>query len=268
VGEPVRGGVEQRPAPQVVDDDRAVAVCQRGDLRRIGRLREARLGEVRWMDPEDDLRPAFGERRFEVDGARPVGRPDLDQPRPGPPNDLRNPDTAADLDELATADRHATAAGQPDCECHGRCVVVRDQRVLCAGQRNQRTLGRPKAMPAPAAVPVQLEEQVLGGGPLGGRGHLRGPRRSAEVRVDDHTRGVDDGHERVSPRTCPLVHSCDGEGRQGFGLAGGIACRERGTLLGDHLADDLRPDIRFDRSIQSLAHAREHALDARRSGSV
>ena len=72
------------PRAEVVDDERAVRVGDRGERRRVGRLREPLLAEVRRVDPQDEPRPAVGEHLLEVGGARPVRRPDLDQPRAGP----------------------------------------------------------------------------------------------------------------------------------------------------------------------------------------
>ena len=180
VGQPEGGRLEQRPAPEVVDDDRAVLVGERGELDRIGRLDEAGLREVRRMDAEDDGRPAVGERRLEVGGARPVRRPDLDQPRAGPPDDLRDPDAAADLDQLAARDRDAVLAGQPDREDERRRVVDRDERVLGAGQRDEVVLGGAEPRAAPAGVPVELEQRVGPGG--AGRRLDRGRPATARAR--------------------------------------------------------------------------------------
>ena len=81
-----------------------------------GRLDEAGLREVRRMDAEDDRRPPVRERRLEVGGASPVRRADLDQPGARSPDDLRDADAAADLDQLAARDRDPVLAGQPDRE--------------------------------------------------------------------------------------------------------------------------------------------------------
>ena len=62
--------------------------------------------------------------RLEVRDPRPVRRPDLDQPRPGPPDDLRDPHAAADLDELAARHGHAAARarrGRPRARPPRRC---------------------------------------------------------------------------------------------------------------------------------------------------
>ena len=83
---------------------------------------------------------------LEVGDASPVRRPDLDEPGAGPADDVRDPDAAADLDELAARDDDpAAAAGKPDREGEGRRVVVGDERVFGAGQRDEVVLGDPGA---------------------------------------------------------------------------------------------------------------------------
>ena len=130
------------PLPEVVDDDRAVAVRDRGDLGRVRRLGEPGHREVRGMDAKDGAGAALGERRLEVLRPRPVRRPDLDQPRAGPPDDLGDADPAADLDELASRHDHAAPTRETDGQRDRGGVVVRDERVLGAGQRDQVLLGR------------------------------------------------------------------------------------------------------------------------------
>ena len=137
VGEAVAGGVEERAAAEVVDDDRTVLVGDPRDLDRVRRLDEAGLREVRRVDPEHDRGLAQGERTVEVGGACSVRRPDLDQPRAGPAHDLGDPDATADLDQLAARHRDPATAGQPDRERERGRVVDRDQRVLGAGQRDE-----------------------------------------------------------------------------------------------------------------------------------
>ena len=62
--------------------------------------------------------------------------------RAGAPDDLGDPDAAADLDELAARhDDAAAAPGEADGEGERRRVVVRDERVLGAGQRDEVVLG-------------------------------------------------------------------------------------------------------------------------------
>ena len=84
----------------VVDDARLVPLSGGDDLRGVGRLDEPGLAEVRRVDAEDEASGPVLQHGLEVRGPRPIRRPDLDEPRAGPPDDLRDPDAAADLDEL------------------------------------------------------------------------------------------------------------------------------------------------------------------------
>ena len=156
------------PEPEVVDDDRAVTVGELGDRGRIGRLGEAGHREVRRVDAQDRAGAALGERRLEVGAPGAVGRPDLDEPRAGPPDDVGDPHAAADLDELPARDDDPAATGEPDRERQRGGVVVRDERVLGAGQRDEVVLGDAGARAAPAGRPVELEQQRVGR-QLGGR---------------------------------------------------------------------------------------------------
>ncbi len=147
------------------------------------------------MDAEDQadscLRIVEGNR--EVGDARPIRRPNLDEPDAGAAKDLRDPDAAADLDELAARHDHTPAsAREPDRQGDRGGIVRDDERVLGTGQRDEVLLAEPEAPAAPAGGPVQLEEERPGGCPaccLDGR---RRPGRAPEVRVDEHAGGIDD----------------------------------------------------------------------------
>ena len=86
VGQPEARGVEQRAGAEVVDDDRAVAVRDGRQLRRVGRLHEPGLGEVRRVDAQHELRAAVGEDRLEVGHAGAIRRSHLDEPRARAPD--------------------------------------------------------------------------------------------------------------------------------------------------------------------------------------
>ena len=130
----------------------------------FGRLDEPGLREVRWMDAQDDGRPPVRERRFEVGGAGPVRRPDLDEARAGSSDDLRDADATADLDQLAARDRDAMLAGQPDREHESRGVVDGDEGVLGAGQRDQVVLHGTEPGTAMPGGPVEFEQRIGAGG--------------------------------------------------------------------------------------------------------
>jgi hypothetical protein len=151
------------------------------------------------MDAEDNARAAFGEGRLVIVGAGPVRRPDLDELRPGSPDDLRDPDSPTDLDELAAADDDAaTAPGEADGQGDSGRVVVRDERVLRTRQGNEVLFGRPEPRAATPRIPIELEEEVVAGGGLGGLDRRLRPRGASEVRVDDDAGRIDRRHEGVA----------------------------------------------------------------------
>ena len=104
---------------------------------RVGRLDEALLSEVRSMDAQDEGGPAVLQRLLVVGSSRPIGGPDLDEASAGAPDDLGDPHAAADLDELAARDDHASPPGQAGREGERRGVVVGHQGVLGAGEGDE-----------------------------------------------------------------------------------------------------------------------------------
>ena len=149
------------PLPEVVDDERAVPMRGRGERRRVGRLDEPVLAEVRRVDPQDQPRPAVGERRLEVGDAGPVRRPDLDQLRARAPHDLRDPDAAADLDQLAAAHRDAAATRQPARRARRprRCSSTMSASSAPVSAMRCSSASRIAAA-APAGRAVELEERA------------------------------------------------------------------------------------------------------------
>ena len=128
---------------------------------------------------------------------RAVGGADLDQPGSAGSQDVRNAEAAADLDKLAARDDHLAVARQGhQAEQDGRGVVVDHQRVLGAGQAAQQIHRVDVARAALAGIQVVLQVAVAAAGHLHGR--LRGvaERRPAQVGVDQHPGGVDNGAQR------------------------------------------------------------------------
>jgi len=101
---------------EVVDDDGPVRMGEVGDLTLVGGFGEPGHREVRRMDAQDRFRSAIGQRAFEVGSSRAVGGPDLDKLRAGAPDDVRDPDATADLDELPARDRDPSTAHEGDSE--------------------------------------------------------------------------------------------------------------------------------------------------------
>ena len=167
------------------------------ELARVGRLREPVLAEVRRVDAQDEPRPAVGEHLLEVGDPRPVRRAHLDQPRAGPPDDLRDPDAAADLDQLAAATRRRRRRpARPTASASAAALLVTTSASSApvSATRCSSALAIPAA--AAARLAVELEEQRPRGGV--GRAAIAAsrPRRPPEVRVDDHAGRVE---TRVGP---------------------------------------------------------------------
>ena len=249
-----RGGIEERAAPEIVDDDRAVSMGDRGHLGDIGRLGEAGHREVRWMDAQRDLRPAFGQGSLVIGGTRPVGRPDLDETRARASDDLGDPHTSADLDELAARDDHSAATSESDGHRHGRRVVVGDEGVLRAGQGDKVVLGHARTGPPTARGAIELEEEVAAGKPgCRVRDAIR-PRRPAQVRVDDDPSRVDD---RLDARAREALQA----GASVPGQLGGVTWRcpiGEASTLG---IDDGAGDVRQCRRIRGRAVRPQHRQD-------
>jgi hypothetical protein len=158
---PARSGSVAGARPtRVVDDDRAVpmAPARRARGPRAPR-REAALREVRRMDPEDDARGAVPSG-LEVAprGSGSSSRPRRARARRGGRSRecaRRRRSRPAPRARPPLPDR----ARQPDGEREAGGVVVRDERVLGAGQGDQVLLGEPEPRATPAGRPVDLEEQ-------------------------------------------------------------------------------------------------------------
>ena len=208
-GEPLRGHrLVARARSAAVGEQRAGARGRRGRSRRgDGRSRPARprrrvsvkpcLAEVRRVDAQDGPRRAAREDLLEVRDPRPVRRPDLDQLAAGPPDDLRDPDAAADLDELAARHGHAAPAARPARPraptAAALLFVTSASSAPVSATRCSSACAEPRA--AAAGPAVELEEQVGAGGRRGGLDRRARPRRAPEVRVDDHAGRVDHGLE-------------------------------------------------------------------------
>ncbi len=200
------------------------------------------------------------------DGARPVRRPDLDEPRAGPPDDLRDPHAAADLDELAARDDDAAPAGQPDRERQGRRVVVRDERVLGAGQRDR---GGPR--PSGTGRRGARSSRSNSSSEIG-RGSrvaaldrdLRRPRRPTEVRVEDDAGRVDD-RGRAAPRVAKASRRATASSARASTGRGVVAGGEPRAFVVDHDPRDAASAVGIAPAVAVAAHGPRPGR-ARRSG--
>ena len=191
----VGGRLEERPAPEVVDEDDAPLAREPRELARRGARGEPDDAEVAGVHAEDRGGP-LTDRGGVVAEIRAVRRPHLDELRPGPREHVRDAEPTADLHELAAGDDDLAAPRERrEREEDRRGVVVGDDAVLRAGDLRQDPRG--VAVPlAPAARPeVVLDRHRAGGIPHRVPGPV-GQRRAPEVRVEDHAGRVDDPTQR------------------------------------------------------------------------
>ena len=153
-----RGRVDEGAGTEVVDERDRPSPSEGRELVGVRVLDEARLAEVRAVDPQDERAATLRERRIEVRRAGAVRRPDLDEPGAGAPHDLGDAHATPDLDELAARDDDAAATREPDRERQGGRVVVRDEGILRARERDEMLLRRAVAAPPAAALAIELEQ--------------------------------------------------------------------------------------------------------------
>ena len=149
------------------------------------------------------LRP---DRALVVGGAGAVRRADLDEPRAGAGEHLRDPEAVADLDQLAARDEHLAALGERrEREQDGGGVVVDDERGLGAGQAAQDRGRVHLARAARAGVEVVLEVRPAAADLEHALERLGRERRPAEVRVHDHAGRVEDAAQPRAARGGELL---------------------------------------------------------------
>ena len=148
------------------------------------------------------LRP---DRPLVVGGARAVRRPDLDEPRAGPHEHVRDAEPVADLDQLPARDDHlAPFRERGEREQHRSRVVVDDERRLRAGQAPEQRAEVILARPPLAALEVVLEVRVPGADLRHARERGLGERRAPEVRVDEDAGRVQHAPQRRLTRAAEL----------------------------------------------------------------
>ncbi len=129
---------------------------------------------------------------------RSIRRADFDDPRAGARHDVRNPERAADLDQLAARHDRLAAAGPPqraEREQHGAGGIVHHERVRRARQLGQEiaAVRVPRAARAAAEVVFERRVALRDAGERGDRG--RRERGAAEVCVQHYAGRVDDGRQ-------------------------------------------------------------------------
>jgi hypothetical protein len=116
----------------------------------------------------------------------PVRRADVSQDRARLFHDLGHPEAATDLDRLAASNQHLAPVGQGSDDQQDGCrVVVDDNRGLGSTELSKERADVALARTALACRQIKLE--VCGSSELS-----VGDRSAAEIRVQEHTGGIDD----------------------------------------------------------------------------
>ncbi|GBD09904.1 hypothetical protein HRbin22_02166 [Candidatus Thermoflexus japonica] len=194
VGQAEGRGVQERPASQIVHHRDPVALPQGHQFRQGDLGHEADHAEIAVVGAEDQgdvLSP--GEGLLIIPQMGPVRGADLDEARAALGHHLRDAESAADFDELAPGDQHPAPPSQGgEGEEHSRGVVVDHQGGLGPGQPAQEILHRRLPFPSLAGLQVELQIAVSRRGADGFEGRA-GEGRAAQIRMQDHAGGVDDG---------------------------------------------------------------------------
>ena len=225
-GRPYAARSINAPAPRSTRNGTSARVRDRGDVGLSRRGDEALDAIVARVRLHHRGRPRPDRVRVVVPmGA--VGRPHLHQPAARASHDVRDPERAADLDQLAARDqdfllRLARAAERVEREQHGGRVVVDDGRGLGAGQFADQRLDEMVALAALAGREVVFEGERMAHR-VDGRGDRRFARRRApEVGVQRRAREIEHAaHLRHATRREPRRDTRGEHGRvERAGVAG------------------------------------------------
>ena len=163
-----------------------------------------------------------------------VRRPDLDEAGTGLGHDLGDPEAAADLHELAPGHEHLLPPGQRgEREQHGGGVVVDDEPGVGAARLGEEVPSVVVAGPPPAGLEAVLQVRVAAPDVRGDAEGLLAEGGTAQVRVQEHPGGVDDGAELAG---CERGDACLGVAHHGGGVDGRGARAARGPGRVDGLA--------------------------------
>ena len=137
VGQLIGCRVEERAAPQVVDEGDPALPSQRYQLFQRRLVGEAHDPKVAPVNPEQ-RRGLFADGIRVVCDVGPVRGSHLDQPRSALSHDLWDPETPADFHQLTPGDHDlpSPSQGRQD-EEQGGGVVVHDQGILGTGKAGQ-----------------------------------------------------------------------------------------------------------------------------------
>ena len=153
--------LDERARAEIVDERKVVPARNRRELLDPRLLGEADDAEVRLVHAQEQrrLRP---DRSLVVGRARPVRRPDLDEPCARAGQHVGDPKAVADLDQLAAGDDDLAAFGERRQHEQERGGVVVDHDRLGARQAAEQRRQVVLARAARAAREVVLEVRVAG----------------------------------------------------------------------------------------------------------
>ena len=125
---------------------------------------------------------------------RAVGGADLDELGTGAGHDVRHPEGAADLDQLAARnDRLAAERKCVEDQKNRRRVVVDDGRILGSGQFADERAQMIVTLAALALLDIEFEGNCLAHGDADSLDRLLGKKRPAEIGVQHRSGQVEDG---------------------------------------------------------------------------
>ena len=223
----------QQPRSDVVQERDPELAGEPREIRGRRHRREAHHAVVGGMHLEDQA-GLLRRRRAVVADPRPVGRAHLGEASPRGREDVGDPELSSDLDQLSTRDEDLLPFGERGHREEERSgAVVHDHRRLRPGERREQDLGVATALAAAAGLPIDLDVGVVAGGACGRpRGPL-GERRPSQIRVQDDTGGVDDGHHPLRR----MRGTTERSGQQDLFGRGILAECRRGTHLVEHLLE-------------------------------
>ena len=193
------------------------------------------------MDAEQRCR-VVADCRFVVGQVRAVRRPHFDQTGAALRHDLRYPESAADLDQLAAGDDDLSPGRQRrKRQQQGGRVVVDRHRRLGAGQAAEQRLDVNVPVASFALGEVELEVAIAAARGRHRRYRFRRHGGAPQVGVDDDARGVDHASQAGRGQRSKAVDERSDDlfvGRRR--LARGDQRARLLKLLAGHLDDDLR----------------------------
>ena len=227
--------VHERGAAEVLEQRQPVLASDRRQRGQLHVGREAADLEVAAVHLEQQRR-VRSDRAPVVLGMRPIRRPDFDEPGAGRFDHVRQPERAADLDQLAPRDEDLAAAGQRLDRQHQRAGVVVDREGRF-GAGEQRELAGDGIQPVAAATgrEVQLQIPVVRRRARGRRGGRRRQQRATEIGMERDAGRIDDARragarQRAGAKQRRCAEFGDRWWRRGrAGRRAGASLRQRGA---------------------------------------